>query len=154
MGFFYGRTPYKVLRPEHAAVLGAGLYVELLSRKSRPGILRGNDAAASAQDGTPPGLQRLEVREVMPWYIVPGSNSAHGATAAEQSHSTGCGAAGVVARPTFFSNGRTRTSTLQRGCRVSAARGSCSAACFWPPPCDFFKHQCHILWGCREAYSQ
>merc|ERR1712129_282499 len=99
MGFFYGRTPYEVLRPEHAAVLGAGLYVELLSRKSRPGILRGNDAAASAQDGTPPGLQRLEVREVMPWYIVPGSNSAHGATAAEQSHSTGCGAAGVVARP-------------------------------------------------------
>jgi len=98
--FFYGRTPYEVLRPEHAAVLGAGVYVALLSRGSRPGILRGNEAGGPALDSsTPEGLQRLHVREVMPWYIVPTSDSTNSAIAGDQSHSTGCDGAGAVARP-------------------------------------------------------
>jgi len=97
--FFYGRTPYEVLRPEHAAVLGAGVYVALLSRGSRPGILRGNDTGVSAPDSTPQGLQRLQVREVMPWYIVPTSDITNGVMAGDQSDSTGCEGAGAVARP-------------------------------------------------------
>lgn len=93
--FFYGRTPYEVLRPEHAAVLGAGVYVALLSHGSRPGILRGNESEVSAPDATPQGLQRLQVREVMPWYVVPTTDNANSARAGDQSHST----AGSVARP-------------------------------------------------------
>jgi len=88
-----------VLRPEHAAVLGAGVYVALLSRGSRPGILRGNDTGVSAPDSTPQGLQRLQVREVMPWYIVPTSDITNGVMAGDQSDSTGCEGAGAVARP-------------------------------------------------------
>merc|ERR1712079_973509 len=93
-----GRAHGEVLRPEHAAVLGAGVYVALLSRGSRPGILRGGgDADASAPDSTPQGLQRLQVREVMPWYIVPTNDSTNGAMAGDQS--TGCEGTGAVARP-------------------------------------------------------
>lgn len=56
--FFYGRAPREVLRPDHAAVLGAAVYVASLA-----GVGGGEDGIASV----PKDLQGLRLDHVMPW---------------------------------------------------------------------------------------
>jgi len=56
--FFYGKKPHEVMRPEHAAVLGAAAYSALL---------------VGAWDGeVPQELRQLEVKQVTPWSSLPG----------------------------------------------------------------------------------
>jgi len=107
--FFYGRTPCEVLRPEHAAVLGAGVYVALLSHASRPSRASRHSSCSShathesgetVLDSAPEGLHQLRLREMMPWCFVPKSGNANETTANNEGHSNGCdGARGILLSP-------------------------------------------------------
>jgi molecular chaperone DnaK (HSP70) len=107
--FFYGRAPCEVLRPEHAAVLGAGVYAALLSCVSKPSPLSRSsscggrsiiESGGSALEGAHHGLRRLRVGEVMPWCTVPtsDSDSTNDATGGDRGHSNGCDSASTVPR--------------------------------------------------------
>jgi len=54
--FFYGRTPHEVLRPDHGAVLGAALYVALISSTG--------PANGTAGPVFPEGLRTLRLQQV------------------------------------------------------------------------------------------
>jgi len=55
--FFYGKVPREVLRPDHAAVLGAAAYVAIL-------------AGGMGSVGIPPELSHIQLHQVMPWATV------------------------------------------------------------------------------------
>jgi L1 cell adhesion molecule like protein len=66
--FFVGKKPLEVLRPEHAAVLGAAAYAAVL--------------AGEAYGDTPPELGHLRVVQVTPWSTTPGAPLIPGAAEA------------------------------------------------------------------------
>jgi len=56
-GFFYGKKPMEVLRPDHAAVLGAAAYGAVLSGRSRGEL--------------PVELKHIDLQQVTPWSTLP-----------------------------------------------------------------------------------
>lgn len=63
--FFRGQPPSEVLRPDHAAVLGAAVYAASLA-----GLLPPNEAPADGQKDSVSGIysfEGLQLEEIMPW---------------------------------------------------------------------------------------
>lgn len=116
--FFYGKPPHEVLRPDHAAVLGAAVFVALLSA--------GCGGGANGGAPLPAGLLRMRLRQV----------AAGGCAVAEAEAAAAAGvAAGMPSAPSHPADGADGDAAAGTRARAIAALPRSSEE-LEPAPCN------------------